>query len=87
MARHDEPNASHYSARYAAIKRQQERERDARPRQLEPCRYCGEPAALMMIRCEQCAAEFKRIAMAEGFDAAAEWERNGPYARKIRGEP
>jgi hypothetical protein len=87
--RHDEPNASHFSARYAERKRAAERARDARPAQPRPCNACGVLLApqLMLIRCDACQAEHKRIAMADGFDAAEEWLRVQPYQRQVRGEP
>jgi Zn finger protein HypA/HybF involved in hydrogenase expression len=71
-------NASSASARYAAIKRQQQRERDARPRMDEPCQRCGVlvPAKLMQCLCDSCRSEFQRIAKAQGLDAAEDWRRN-----------
>lgn len=72
MSHRDQPNASHFSARYAAVKRQQERARDARPRTPERCRWrgCKAMAPNNNIQCEPHQEEFLRIARAEGSDAA-----------------
>jgi hypothetical protein len=77
MSHRDQPNASHFSARYAAVKRQQERERDARPRTPERCRWrgCNTLSPNNSILCVPHQDESQRIARAEGMDAAmANWK-------------
>jgi hypothetical protein len=60
MRRIDEPNASHYSARYWEMKRAQERARDAAagPR---PCNKCSAIALPSSLFCSQHAAEYDRL--------------------------
>lgn len=89
MSRHDDqPNASHFSARYAERKRAAERARDAQPKGPCPCRRCGAliPPNEMRNLCALCQPEHYRIAMADGADAAEDWVRSGEYAKKLRGE-
>lgn len=59
--------------RYAEHKRAQRRERDARPHQHQPCRKCGGATLPMDSLCADDRAEFRRIGLAEGVDAAEAW--------------
>ena len=88
MSRHLEPNASHYSARYAERKRAAQRARDSRPRQDPPCHRCGRiiPAKAMRNICHSCSEERALIVSQQGHEAAEQWERDGAYAKAVRGE-
>lgn len=74
MSRWHEPNASHYSARYAERKRAGERERDARgPRPVK----CSRSACSAIITrdhlCSECRAEYERLREAGDFASADSW--------------
>ena len=62
MARYNEPNASHYSARYAERKRAAERARDMQPRKPEPCKRpgCQMLQAPGSLHCANCTAEYHK---------------------------
>lgn len=64
MARHDEPNASHYSARYAEQKRAAARARDAAMGP-QPCNRCATPQARGSIFCPAHAKEFAALAASD----------------------
>lgn len=73
--RHDEPNASYYSSRYAERKRAAERERDARgPR---PSVKCSRPSCENLhafdIYCADCREEFERLRDEGAYSAADAW--------------
>lgn len=63
MSRHHEPNASHYSARYAERKRAAERARDA-ARSPSPCNRCPTPQMAGSIFCADHAAEHTELVRA-----------------------
>ena len=85
MARHLEPNASHYSARYAERKRAAQRARDAAagPR---TCNRCPSVSAKGSIFCTAHAAEYSALCDRPGvtvdecseFCQRAHWPERGP---------
>lgn len=60
MSRRDEPNASHYSARYAERKRTRERARDAASKP-SPCVKCPAEQAYGSIFCLEHAKKYKAM--------------------------
>ena len=74
-------NASGWSARYAARKRQEHRARDAEPRAPEPCRYprCCAVQMSARLHCAYHAALYEKACarLAPGFDADAFLRRWG----------
>lgn len=87
MSRHEEPNASHFSARYAERKMAERRVRLAQPAKDRQCLHCGAtvPSIEMKTMCAPCLEEHRRIARASGIDAADEWVRCGTYYRSLIG--
>ena len=74
MTRHHEPNASHYSARYAERRRAAERARDAQgPRQ----RKCSRSTCAQVVTrdhlCAECRGEYERLRASGDFAAADTW--------------
>ncbi len=51
------------------------RARDANPRTAEPCQCCG-MLVRQHLRCGACQAEYKRIGLELGVDAAEIWARS-----------
>lgn len=70
MNRHTEPNASHFSARYAARKLAAQRARDASAGP-SPCNHCRTPRAPGSIFCAAHAVAYTELLAKQDFEACA----------------